>query len=86
MQSKLSGYWTTTGGLFAIAVALFALAVATGNSIFSHRYQFTSSSFLEGQAVWRGDAVTGKAVLCVTDSMATRLESDARGKGLATRC
>ena len=86
MQFKFSRYWTPTGGLFAIAAALLVLAVATGNSIFSHRYEFTSSSFVDGQAVWRGDTVTGSAVLCVTDHIATRLETDDRTKALATRC
>ena len=52
-RSKL---WTTTGALYAVAAALIVLAVATGNSIFSHRYEFV---YLGGGYVVRGDTVSG---------------------------
>jgi hypothetical protein len=61
--------WTPTGGLYAIAAGLIVLAVATGNSIFSHRYEFASPMKLGGDVLWRGDTVTGEAVLCASDAL-----------------
>ena len=77
--------WSPTGGLYAVAAGLVILAIATGNSIFSHRYQFASSS-LDGQVVWRGDTVTGPAVLCATEPFAVRMAADSRALGIVTHC
>lgn len=85
-QRKLGSLWTPTGGLFAIAAGLVILAIATGNSIFSHRYQFAPSSFVNGQAVWRGDTITGHAVLCATRPVIEGMESREEGKGIVTKC
>ena len=81
-RSKL---WTLTGALYAIAAAIVVLALATGNSIFQHRYQFAASS-LDGHAVWRGDMITGQAVLCGTDVLVDGLQARDPNENLVRKC
>lgn len=77
-----SWLWTARGALFAIAAALVFLAIALGSS---HRYQFAPSS-LDGQTVWRGDTITGHAVLCATDHFERQVNTDYRSVGIVTKC
>jgi len=84
-MTERSPLWTSTGGLFAIAVALLVLAGAISNMPTQGRYQFAPSA-LDGQVVWRGDTITGHAVLCATDRFEARSNADARSAGIVIKC
>jgi len=69
-MSKPKQLWSVTAGLYAIAAALLILAGALGNSLGApRRYEFASSPLGGGQAVWRGDILTGHVTLCATDQL-----------------
>lgn len=69
-MSEPKQLWSVTAGLYAIAAALLILAGALGNSLGQpRRYEFSSSPLGDGQAVWRGDILTGHVTLCATDQL-----------------
>jgi hypothetical protein len=77
--------WSVTAGLYAIAAALLILAGALGNSLGApRRYEFASSPLAGGQAVWRGDILTGHVTLCATDQL--RSEAGATNTLNVTQC
>ncbi len=73
--------WTPTGGLYAVAVAIL---IFVANMALLPHYQFAASSIQH--TVWRGDTVTGHAVLCATDAYANGAEYSAGIKVFVTRC
>jgi hypothetical protein len=81
-----SSCFSPTVGLFAIAAALLVLAITIGNTnLLFARYQFAATAF-GGEAVWRGDTVTGNAVLCATDAVAAHTDLNEQLKRIVKRC
>jgi hypothetical protein len=82
-------WWTPTGGLYAIAAAVAAVAIVLGvSSSPARRYEFATA---QGLGVWRGDMTTGEAVLCVNGDMVQAIaggtsELAHEYKGLAKKC
>jgi hypothetical protein len=86
-MSEPKQLWSVTAGLYAIAAALLILAGALGNSLGApRRYQFASSSMAGGQAVWRGDMLTGHVALCATDNLRSEWSANNAPKGAVTGC
>jgi hypothetical protein len=68
--------WSPTAALYAVALGLFAVAGAIGQS---HSYQFAPG--LDNMSLWRGDNTSGKVVLCSTDKEVREI-ADAITRGL----
>ncbi len=83
-MAKRLALWNSTSGLFAIAAALLVLALTIDNS--RGRYQFATSSLAEGQAVWRGDTISGRVDLCATELVTGQMRSSDVGKTIVTKC
>jgi hypothetical protein len=80
-------WWSPTGGLYAIAAAIAAVAIVIGVSASPpRRYEFSASAL----GVWRGDTITGEAVLCVSSAEAHSADDDrspySTMKGIVKKC
>ena len=79
--------WSPTGGLFAVATSIFILAaIMLAGLLMPARYQFAASSLGGGQAVWRGDTITGHAELCGTETLVNGLKFQDATQTTAKKC
>jgi hypothetical protein len=75
--------------LFGSFLSLSTLAPALEFKVRGYlhgRYQFAASVMEGGQAVWRGDTITGRADLCATELVTGQTRSSDVGKTIVTKC
>lgn len=68
--------WTPTAALYAIALGLFAVSLAIGQT---GSYHFAPGPV--AWSMWRGDARTGRMVLCTTESGVAQASALTGGAG-----
>lgn len=87
-MARRTELWSPTGGLFAVTASIFILAVMMlAGLLMPARYRFAPRALGRGgQAVWRGDTITGHAELFATDITLEALQSNDATKTIARKC
>ena len=81
-MSERSALWSPTAGLYAVALGLFAVSLAIGQS---HGYQFAPGP--APGSLWRGDTTTGRIALCLPAGKVTDANMAAWERGFdVQRC
>ncbi len=81
-MSRYAALWSTTSGLFAVAVSILIFAAV---HVQTSRYQFASTP-RDNEMVWRGDTMMGDAVLCGTDRLVNEFDRNNANQTVVRKC